>query len=311
MSLFAIFLGGSAIGCAMSNEVKDGAADPAVTTKPTKLLPPGVTPKKASPPPGTRVVESTPNAQLNYYGGKVISNVEIVAVNWGPSVDSTVSSGIGGFYSAITNSAYFDFLSEYNTTTASTQDGAPGSNQTIGRGSFVGQVTITPGNTSTQLADSDIQAELQAQIASGALPAPDGNTLYMVDFPPGVTITQGGSQSCVDFCAYHGTMTLNGASVPYGVMPDFSPGSGCDQGCGSDPSTFNNQTSVHSHEMIEAVTDMEVGIGTTVGRPLAWYDTSNGEIGDICNAQQANVAGYTVQKEWSNAQHACVSGPGN
>jgi hypothetical protein len=251
------------------------------------------------------------SAHLNYYGGKVISNVKVVVVDWGPNTNSTVKSGIAGFYSAVTNSSYFDWLSEYNTTGLNGQDGLPGSNQTIGRGSLLGQVTITPANTSTSLTDAAIQTELAAQIRAGKLAQPTPDTIYMVDFPRGTTITQGGAQSCQagGFCAYHGTMTINGASVPYGVIPDMSPGSGCDSGCGTS-TMFNNVTSVSSHELVEAVTDMEVGIGTTVSRPLAWYDTTNGEIGDICNAEQATLGGYTVQKQWSNRQGACVvSGP--
>jgi hypothetical protein len=48
-----------------------------------------------------------------------------------------------------------------------------------------------------------------------------------------------------------------------------------------------------------------------IGAPLAWYDPNNGEIGDICNAQQGSIVGgngvtYTVQKEWSNAKGACI-----
>jgi hypothetical protein len=89
----------------------------------------------------------------------------------------------------------------------------------------------------------------------------------------------------------------------------MSSGSGCDRGCGNG-SAFGNQTSVASHEMIEAVTDAAVGLATTYGPPLAWYDATNGEIGDICNAQQGTVTGgngttYTVQKEWSNQSGTC------
>ena len=41
--------------------------------------------------------------------------------------------------------------------------------------------------------------------------------------------------------------------------------------------------------------------------PLAWYDPTNGEIGDICNAQQGQVSGsdsvsYTVQKEFQRIE---------
>jgi hypothetical protein len=61
-----------------------------------------------------------------------------------------------------------------------------------------------------------------------------------------------------------------------------------------------------SHILVEAVTDTEIGLTTQLQRPLAWYDPTNGEIGDICNQQQGTVAGYTVQREWSNVSNACI-----
>jgi len=132
-------------------------------------------------------------------------------------------------------------------------------------------------------------------------------------FPQGKTITEGsGSASCSVFCAYHGTFTRNNASVYYGVLPDMGPGSGCATGCGNAATTFQNQTSVASHELIEAVTDAEVGLATVVGPPLAWYDATNGEIGDICNAQQGSFVGtdgttYVIQQEFSNQQNDCIT----
>src|SRR6185312_9197590 len=116
------------------------------------------------------------------------------------------------------------------------------------------------------------------------------------------------------FCAYHGTTssTLNSKHVLYGVMPDMQAGSGCSTGCGSS-TTFNNYTSVTSHELTEALTDADVGIATTFAPPLAWYDMTNGEIGDICNGQQgsyvANGTTYTIQLEFSNSANNCVLPP--
>jgi hypothetical protein len=127
----------------------------------------------------------------------------------------------------------------------------------------------------------------------------------MVYFPPGVSIDLDGSGSCDVFCAYHGTFVRNGANVAYGVIPD--QGGGCATGCGNAPKALDNLTSVSSHEMIEAVTDPGVGLATIIGPPLAWYDPANGEIGDICNAEQAQVGAHTVQKEWSNAANACIA----
>jgi hypothetical protein len=144
------------------------------------------------------------------------------------------------------------------------------------------------------------------------------NTLYMIYFPPGVTIRQGGATSCVQFCAYHGTTggTFNSKNLAYGVIPDFGPASGCDSGCGGG-SEFQNITSVSSHEMAETVTDVDVGLATVFAPPLAWYDPNSGdrngggEIGDICNGQQSAVTTpggvYTVQQLWSNRANGCVS----
>ena len=131
------------------------------------------------------------------------------------------------------------------------------------------------------------------------------NTLYMVYFPPSFTITLGTDTSCINFCGYHGTYTNSNLSIPYGVLPDLS-GPGCNSGCGTG-ATFQNLTSVSSHELAESITDTEVGLATVFARPLAWYDPNHGEIGDICNHQHAILSGYTVQTEWSNLNNACIA----
>ena len=67
--------------------------------------------------------------------------------------------------------------------------------------------------------------------------------------------------------------------------------------------------SVSSHELVEAVTDPQVGIATSLSYPLGWYDATNGEIGDICNQQHGTINSggqtFTVQLEWSNSEGAC------
>ncbi|HZR27310.1 MAG TPA: hypothetical protein VFA71_00910, partial [Terriglobales bacterium] len=210
---------------------------------------------------------------LKYYGGRVISNVQVVVVFWTGSVDATTQSQIGGFYTTITNSPYLDMLSEYDTVgLTGFADGLRGSNQLIGHGTVIGPYTITPSTNATTIDDTQIQAELQAQIDAHTLPAPatDGsgnvNTLYMVYFPLGYTITLQGFSSCVQFCGYHGTYVNNSLSIPYGVMPDLSA-PGCSGRCGSGPTVFDNLTSVSSHELAESITDTEVGIAQDIARP--------------------------------------------
>jgi hypothetical protein len=264
-------------------------------------------------------------AHLSYFGGPVISNVHVVQVLYGsgsydPHVAGTSSPTMGNFFGDLTgtSSGYISLLTQYNTPASG------GTNQTIGNGTFDGLFQISPSaaNSGSTIDDTQIQAELLAQISAGHLPsavldaAGNVNTIYMIYFPPGITITQGGSSSCVGggFCAYHGTTsnTLNSKNLLYGVLPDMQPGSGCAQGCGTS-STFGNYTSVTSHELTEAITDADVGIATTFSPPLAWYDMTNGEIGDICNGQQgtyvANGTTYTIQLEFSNAVSDCVLPP--
>jgi len=249
-------------------------------------------------------------ANLQYYGGHVIPSAKPYSVNWTSDVSQAIQDGMPQFYAAITDSPYFDWLSEYDTD-VNAVNGKPGTNQHIGRGTFGGSITITPSITSKDLDDSQIQSELVAQIVSGALPAADENTIFMVNFPLGTTISLGGSGSCQVFCAYHGTINNNGQNIYYAVLPSFEKGSGCETGCGDDSDMFNNATSVASHELVEAVTDAEVGLATDFAPPLAWYDTNGGEIGDICNAEQDSVTvdggTWVVQKQYSNKAGICTA----
>ncbi|MBZ5504083.1 MAG: hypothetical protein LAO78_01230 [Acidobacteriia bacterium] len=262
-------------------------------------------------------------AHLTYFGGPIISNVQVVQVLYGSGsynaqVAGTTTPSMGNFFSDITSTGLITLLQQYNTPVSG------GTGQTFGNGTFGGLFQIVPaaGNNGSTITDAQIQSELLAQITAGHLPAPlidatgHPNTLYMIYFPPGKTITQGGSSSCVagGFCAYHGTTStlFSGKNVLYGVMPDMQAGSGCASGCGAS-TTFGNYTSVTSHELVEAMTDAFVGIATTFAPPLAWYDMTNGEIGDICNGQQgtyvANGTSYVIQLEFSNSASNCVNFP--
>jgi hypothetical protein len=260
--------------------------------------------------------------ELDYYGGGVLSNVRVIGVFWGSSVDSTVRSQMGDFYTTFTNSPMMDFMTEYNTTSATKAiNGHGGTNQVINRGTYGGDFVITPAHTATTVDDTDVQAEIAAQIAAGNLPAADGNTLYMVHFPPNVTITMQGSSSCQSFCAYHGSyLDKGGKDVFYGVMPDFTSGAcsvASGGGCGS-ATDFQNFTSAASHEVSEAITDSQIAdvTGSSIDYPAAWYSVNdNMEIGDICAYTSSGTltstktqTSFTIQGEWSNAKNECYTG---
>jgi hypothetical protein len=257
-----------------------------------------------------------------YYGGRVLSNVAIVAVFWTSNVDLDLQQEVGSFYSAIASSSYIDWLEEYDTLGRTGVAGQPGSGQHIGRGQLAATVTITPSTQATALDDGTIAAELAAQIAAGSLPPPtvdaagNVNTVYMIEVPPGYTVTWLGGVSCTDFCAYHSTVSIGGQSVPYVVLPDSHPcaGATCGQG-------FDDETILRSHELAEAITDTESGLVSAADvaagldvYPMAWAGDggAKGEIGDLCFqgfvGDSDEVAGYAVQKLWSNFAGACVAG---
>src|SRR6478609_7664329 len=271
--------------------------------------------------PGPVGLAAPAGAHLSYFGGPIITNVQVIEVLYGSGsynsqVAGNTSPTMGNFFADITSTGLISLLQQYNTPVSG------GTGQTFGNGTFAGLFQIVPaaGNNGSTITDAQIQSELLAQITAGHLPAPvldsqgNPNTLYMIYFPPGKTISQGGSNSCQagGFCAYHGTTSslLGGHNVLYGVLPDMQAGSGCSSGCGTS-TVFGNYTSVTSHELVAAMTDADVGIATTFAAPLAWYDQTNGEIGDICNGQQGsyppNGTTYTIQLEFSNSASNCVN----
>jgi len=277
-------------------------------------------------------------AHLTYWGGPVISNVQVIVVLWGTHVVTTSpadgTATLAQFYTDIISSRYYDLLTEYTTAGIVGNDGVSTSNQTITHGSSGGTVTITPSKcaggsaTACILLDSDIQTELTNQITAKNLPAPQSvagivNTYYAIYFPPNVSIQlDPKTSSCVNggFCAYHSD--TNTGTIPYGVMPDYSSGGCSQQGACGTGTTFQIATTVSSHEMAEAITDADVGTASVFGPPLGWYDhvpspgTDPGEIADICDPpaapQGAVLAGgnlYSVEFLFSNVQNDCVAGP--
>jgi hypothetical protein len=239
------------------------------------------------------------SGEMLYYGGPVFSNVKVVSVIWGSGVNSQTVSGMPGFLTAIVNSTYVDQMSIYDTPKKGLHH--KGTHQTIGRGTFLEQVQITPKNQGTNLTDKDVQKELKYQIGIGALPMNDVSTLYMIYFPHNVVITLDGLVSCQSFGAYHfSTGTKNKSSnIYYGVMPD----------CGY---SFNSHTIISSHEYAEATTDNIPTPGSSPAYPQAWNTSDGYEVGDLCEGTQGTLTAgsqtYFVQEIYLNNIAGCGTG---
>jgi len=304
--------------CALPLTVGVGAH--ASTALPTNAMPADGAPHLMRIPSGRVQAATAPaGAHLTYLGGKVVSNVQVVQVLWGtgnyaPEVSATGIGSVPAMYRNVAQSSHLDWLTQYNTPT-----------QTIGRGTYSGQFTIAPSITSPSFTVAQIQTELVAQIAAGQLPAPttdaagNTNTYYSVFFPHNIILTASGFRSCVagGFFAYHSTVaaTLSHPEFYFGAQADMQSGSGCEiKAPWTDANRIALETTVATHEMVETITDPEIALATTISAPLAWYDSTNGEIGDICNIQNGSIVGndgqaYSVQPEFSNADNDCIVAP--
>ncbi|KAJ3210173.1 hypothetical protein HDU82_008645 [Entophlyctis luteolus] len=236
---------------------------------------------------------STPTgAAYTYYGGPVISNVEITVIFHGAATNYQLE--LEKYYQFLVNSSYIDVLAEYSTKT-----------QIISRGSFKGTYVEQNVFNKTVLDDiKDIQPYVVNLVKSGVI-NPTANSLYPIHFAPGYQISQGGGVSCKDFCGYHGTATFRNVTkntvshVFYTVLPDQS--GTCFGRCGGSSSVLSNLQSVSSHEFCEAIVNPAVGAATQYASPLSWYSSKFSEIGDVCNAMESKAidwdgTSYTVQK---------------
>lgn len=225
---------------------------------------------------------AAPAAHLTYFGGALLTRVQVFNVFWGQKwsagAGAAVVTRLNDFYRAIVVSPLIDQLSEYS---------VPG--QSIGHGNLAGSNIITTNAPATSVTDTTIRAQLKRWIASHAVPANTANSLYFIYLDPGIVSIMGGSKSCSSYCGYHDAV----GKVYYAVMPYPS----C-TGCMGGLTAFDALTGTSSHELCEAITDPVPGAG--------WYDSDNGEIGDICAWRFKKVAGYNVQLEWSNAQNKCM-----
>jgi hypothetical protein len=170
-----------------------------------------------------------------------------------------------------------------------------------------------------EVSDADLQAWLLDKIAHDArFPKTDSQTVYVLRYPAGVTITtpepdSTSGHSCRDFGGYHSSaLAPDGTSAPYAVIPTCS---------------FGDSEATLAHELIEATTDpffnpalgganSGSGYATLDARHLAWALPAVGgaELADLCEWQpfsnyQDPALGGTVQRSWSNAAMAAFHQP--
>jgi hypothetical protein len=225
---------------------------------------------------------------VTYHGGALMPNVEVQALYYGSdwNNNSTYYNQTGyldGFLNNIVHSSYMDMLNS--------------AGYGVGRGSFDGgKISLANIDKTQYLNDSTIRSVIQGYINNGVLKSPDGNRLYVVFVEDNVAVKAGSETSQTDFLGYHWAFAGNDV---YGRATDIHyavityPGGSVGNASLSWLSALNQLTEVTSHEIAEAVTDPNGSYKT-----FGWNDDAftDGEVGDLVNAQTVYLNGYAVQR---------------
>lgn len=172
----------------------------------------------------------------------------------------------------------------------------------------------TLSNTTTET--SQLKAMVQKLATSGALPAPDLDTIYLLYIPLAANITIGGAPACLAFGAYHDSVTIaqDGGTfeAAFGVILDCPPP-------GQQDAPMSWFTRYASHEAIEAATDPEPNLHPAWrGVNDAWfgaYGTEN-EVADVCATEApygfgevTDGHGNVLSRSWDDGAAAASHDP--
>jgi hypothetical protein len=224
---------------------------------------------------------------IDYGNGPVVASPKFVPVFFA-SDDGTTPSQLTAFLSSVASSSYWTtVVSEYG----------------VGPATIATAVQLTAADDPPATLDnSTISSWLANKLESNdpAFPPADANTIYALFYPPGTSITFGGSVQdgyhtfTEPLDASHGNL-----QVPYIVVPRLatSPVTWL-------PSIADFLTFATSHEMVESSTD-------PVGTSYALWDDDHAywglggaqELADACengSHPTATLGSFTVARTWSN-----------
>ena len=147
----------------------------------------------------------------------------------------------------------------------------------------------------TTVEQDDVPNWISAHVASGVLPPPTAETIYMVYYPDTTAVNY--PWGPCTYGGYHDSMMLDVAGqatpVAYAVI----------ERCGDEAWT----TMVSGHEIAEAATDPQVYEGYYAFESGPWWPASFGgsEVADLCESDDAIVdSGFSLPRVWSNGAAA-------
>jgi hypothetical protein len=286
----------AAMGCNGSpdaaNPARDaGASDAAMTTHDASAA------DAPSEPVDADLAQPMPMPLVTDLGGPKLSAVRVVTVSFSND-DSTLVASLQSFDDSITSTTWWTAVaSEYG----------------VGAGAGGGHVVLPMAASSAYTdsirgGDSSVRQLIQSSVASGALPAPDAQTLYVLYFPSGTILRLDGISACAPpgGTGWHDAVTVTppeaGAplDVAYAVLPR----------CQSDVGAM---TFAASHEIVESATDPSPENAPAVQMTDPAWLAFGPEVADVCTALETNlstsVSGFLVQRSWSNASASAGRDP--
>ena len=225
---------------------------------------------------------------ISYHGGPVIKQAKVVSIFWGSQWGTNASpnalaSAMMAFYANFGSTGEYNVITQYSG---------------IQKTNLTNTFWVDTANPPTAVNDAAIQGEVVKYLNSHG-GASDPSTIYSVFLPSTSYSVDGTDTSCggphLQYCAYHGNFSHNGADVKYASLPYPSCG-----GCHATGfSVANDLQHFACHETREAVTDPDLN---------AWFDRRGYEADDKCAWSPAPFidAGFGYQWEWSNADGGCV-----
>ena len=235
---------------------------------------------------------------LTNNGGPVVPTASVYNILVNCPDESCWGGDISGFENSFFSSDMIHILDQYVGQSAT---------YTVG-----GDIPVTY-NTSNQLGDQDIVNiiyNVAQQYGTGY------NAVYNVFLENGVQQCSQNAGGCYlqQYCAYHGSNDYSDIGHTLYTVEPYQDVSGCqvssvsNGGQSPNGSTIDSTASTLSHELSETFTDPDVAVNN-----LAWYNSSGGEIGDLCApaagvpTQQISLNGtvFEIQGEYDNNVSDC------
>lgn len=233
-----------------------------------------------------------PLLHVDTLGGRVLTSPQVVTVTY---ADDPQRAPIDAFVQSLVHSSWMHAaVGEYG----------------VGEGTVLG-VQHRTDNAPTMFTSVQLEAQLAADVRSGALPVPAdhdvSNLIYMVFLPGTSTITlPSGAASCTQFTGYHGEFASPYGAVSYAAVVN----------CGSAQfgTPEGDYTYPGSHELAEAITDAlprtHPGYRVPADSASAWL-AFGAELADLCffDPPYQSPDGTVLAPSWSNVAAAAGGNP--